>query len=128
KGFEDAGLSPTGDLKDSVSRNGATAKAPETKAAKPPDPLSFQPDANGRQAKLAQIQDPADRERLLKMSNSAFDKYYKLTLDLQNGDLVPKSKIDEAVAAKAAEFEAQKKDALSSRYFDHEEGYRLTPE
>lgn len=148
--FNDAGLSPTsgiqapaekapavedqgdGDLPAPPTDNGGPgAQKPGAQKAAAQVPNQFL-DSGARAEKLKAITDPAERERLSKMSNPAFNRFYDIALKIQNGDLVPKDQISQALAAREAELKAQwdqeKATALSSRFFDHEEGYTLTPE
>lgn len=149
--FNEMGLSPTAgiekgapapapapeggdDLPPPPLDNGAPAPKPATQKPGPAAPAQNPNfiDSNARAEKLKAINDPAERERLSKMSNPAFNRFYDIALKLQNGDLLPRAKVDELLAAKEQEltqgFEAQKATALSTRFFDHEEGYTLTPE
>lgn len=86
----------------------------------------------GRAELLKKITDPAMAARLKNMSNDAFDYFYKEVLRQQNGELLDKTAAEKLAEEKAEavrkEFEAQKQEALSTRYSDHEEGYRLLPE
>ena len=86
----------------------------------------------GRAELLKKVTDPTMAARLKNMSNDAFDYFYKEVLRMQNGELLDKTAAEklaeERVAATKAEFEAQKKEALSTRYSDHELGYKLVPE
>lgn len=145
--FNDMGLSPTSglekpaappapentdDLPPGPTDNGAPAPAAKPKAGPAPAPNPNFLDQSARAEKLKAITDPAERERLSKMSNPAFNRFYDVALKLQNGDLVPKEKVAELVASREAELKAawdqEKSTALSSRFFDHERGYTLTPE
>jgi hypothetical protein len=109
KGFEDAGL-PAGQGIAQPKKPAAAAPAVEPAA----------PNAGPRAEKLSQITDLETREALTKMSNKAFDKFHDIALKLQNGEYVPREQLT-ALEAKANE-------AKQLRYFDHEEGYKLTPE
>ncbi len=109
KGFEDAGL-PAGQGIAQPKKPAAAATAVEPVA----------PNAGPRAEKLSQITDLETREALTKMSNKAFDKFHDIALKLQNGEYVPRA---ELVA-----LETKANEAKQLRYFDHEEGYKLTPE
>ena len=122
-GFEEMGLSPTAGLAQDKK-----AKAPKPAddgddSSKPPGPQ--EPRGPGRPStrakKLEAIADPVDRERLSRMSNEAFDKFYDLTLKLQNKELFTKDQFE-------AELKTRHGETTSARYFDHEQGYTLTPE
>lgn len=81
-----------------------------------------------RAGKLATIKDPTLQEHLKQMGNGPFNYFYDLALKMQNGDLVEKSALDGLVQERMAEHQTSLEEAKSARYFDHEEGYKLTPE
>jgi len=83
---------------------------------------------NSRTPKLAQIKDPKLANALKFSSNATFEEFFPIALKLQNGDLVDKAKVAEQLAAKENELKAASEAARAARYFDHEEGYKLTPE
>jgi len=155
--FNEAGLSPTSGLSGPAApAEGAVGRTNESEDADlpappvdngAPSPGAQRPgaqkpgaqaqnsqflDAGARAEKLKAIDDPAERERLAKMSNPSFNRFFDIALKLQNGDLVPKDTIAQALAAREAELKAQfdqeRNTTLSSRFFDHERGYTLTPE
>ena len=81
-----------------------------------------------RATKLAAIKDPALQEHLQRMGNGAFNHFYDIALKMQAGELVPKAEIDRLVAEKTAAAQVDIEQAKAARYFDHEDGYKLTPE
>ena len=119
--FSEMGLSPTSGLPGEKGKK----PAPKPEGDDTTDPAAPEPRGPGRPStrakKLEVITDATDRERLSRMSNEAFDKYYDLTLKLQNKELLTREQAD-------AEFKAKQGEVTGSRYFDHEHGYTLTPE
>lgn len=108
--------------------------APGTAGAKPPATPGqaaggASPQNQGsRAAKLAAITDPALQEHLQRMGNGAFNHFYDIALKMQSGELVAKAEVDRLVQEKTAAAQTDIDQAKSARYFDHEEGYKLTPE
>lgn len=142
--FREAGLDPSDSSPaPSPAPSAPAPSAPSSSSAAPAPPQAapqrvdaftprengHQPDPNSRAARLAAITDPEDRERLLRMSNAAFERFYPIALQLQAGDLVPKTKIDEMIGQREAAIRAELETKLgATRWADHEEGYRLSPE
>jgi hypothetical protein len=130
EGFEAMGLSPDGNT---AGRKVNTPKAetpkPEPKAPAPePAPEKRGPGRPpSRETKLNQITDLKVREVLKHTPNAAFDALWPLALAAQNAptDFVSKADHEKALAEREM---ALKAEAASARYFDHEEGYQLTPE
>lgn len=83
---------------------------------------------NSRTPKLAQIKDPKLANALKFSSNATFEEFFPIALKLQNGELVDKATVASQLAAKEAELKAASEAATAARYFDHEDGYKLTPE
>lgn len=156
--FSDIGLSPTAGLESggggaadpsptqSLNEPAARASAPQTDETDHIESDSNQaPQAgtgaaqaaanvpagagqNSRTPRLAQIKDPKLAHALKFSSNATFEEFFPIALKLQNGDLVDKAKVAEQLAAKENELKAASEAAKAARYFDHEDGYKLTPE
>jgi hypothetical protein len=105
------------------------APAPEPKPAPAaPAQNQFRPDparANSRAPKLQQITDPAVRDLLAQMSNPAVNKFYELALRVQNGELLEKSVHEQTLADREKDWNSK---ITNTRFLDHEDGYKLTPE
>ena len=156
--FSDIGLSPTAGLdsgggaaadpspSNTLNEPAARGSAPQTSSTDTPEDGDIQaPQAgagaaqaaagapagagqNARAPKLAQIKDPDLANAIKFSSNATFEKFFPIALKLQNGDLVDKATVAEQLAAKENELKAASEAARAARYFDHEEGYKLTPE
>lgn len=83
---------------------------------------------SSRAPRLAQIKDLELANALKFSSNATFEKFFPIALKLQNGELVDKATVASQLAAKEAELKAASEAATAARYFDHEDGYKLTPE
>lgn len=156
--FSDIGLSPTAGLdsgggaaadpsaSQSLNEPAARASAPQTGSTDQIEGDSNQAPQAGagaaqaaanapagagqstRAPKLAQIKDPDLANALKFSSNATFEKFFPIALKLQNGELVDKATVAEQLAAKENELKAASEAAKAARYFDHEDGYKLTPE
>jgi len=124
--FNDMGLSPTAGLPGEKPKKPAAPK-PDDEEPGPTEDPSHKPEPRGpgrpstRAKKLEAITDIKARERLSRMSNEGFDKYYDIELKLQNNELLTREQAE-------AEFKAKHGEVTGARYFDHEQGYTLTPE
>lgn len=152
--FSDIGLSPTAGLSTGDTAPSPTQSLNESAAAQPPQTAqtdTLEGDSNqapqagagaasaaagapagagqtSRTPRLAQIKDPKLAHALKFSSNATFEEFFPIALKLQNGDLVDKAKVAEQLAAKENELKAASEAAKAARYFDHEDGYKLTPE
>jgi hypothetical protein len=100
------------------------AQPRQTAPAQPQTPAQTQ-QTNSRAPKLQQITDPAMREMLAQMSNAAFNKFYELALRVQNGDLLEKATHEKTLADREKDWTSK---LTNTRFLDHEDGYKLTPE
>ena len=114
---------------DAFGQQDAPAPAPKPAAPAQNQPARQQVDtqarANSRAPKLQQISDPAVRDLLAQMSNPAFNKFYELALRVQNGELLEKSVHEQTLADREKDWTSK---ISNTRFLDHEEGYKLTPE
>ena len=119
-----ASAPPNNDNNSTEANPGAQAGATAAQAAGPAPAEA----PGSRASRLAQIKDPAMAAALKYASNQSFEHFFPLALKLQNGALVEKATIEEQIATAQAKAEVAAKEATAARYFDHEEGYKLTPE
>ena len=126
--------SPTAGLKTTA------ATAPAAKPATTQQPVSQQGarpvlpavDQNSRANKLAAIKDAKVREMLKQMGNQPFEHFYNIALQRESGELLTKADAEklatDRLAAEQAKFQTLADEAKATRFFDHEQGYKLTPE
>lgn len=134
--FADAGLSPDAGLRatTTTARPAAPAQSPAQKPATQQGARPVLPaiDQNSRATKLAAIKDAKVREMLKQMGNQPFDHFYNIALQRESGELLTKADAEklatDRLAAEQTKFESLANEAKATRFFDHEEGYKLTPE
>lgn len=134
--FADAGLSPDAGLR-SAQTTAKPAAPTQSPTQKPVSQQGARPvlpavDQNSRANKLAAIKDAKVREMLKQMGNQPFDHFYNIALQRESGELLTKADAEklaaDRLAAEQAKFESLANEAKATRFFDHEEGYKLTPE